>query len=405
MRDAWAVSRGNGGTMNTNVAGCGTDRWTSPASSDAGSSTSVDSLSKVRGIVLAGVHAWGNCVLEQAVCRPLLPVAGRPLIWHALGWIRKAGIESASVCGNSDTAVLRRNLGNGAALDLDLDYFEDVMPRGPAGCVRDAALPTDAETVVVVDGTIIPGLDLLAVLAEHRRTRAEVTLVIASESDGAHEHEPTGVYVFARSVLEEIPASGYQDIKETLIPALYRRGARISTYVVQNSQTPRVTDAASYLNLNLWCMEHATQRGLELDGYNRVGDAWVHVSARVSSTARLVGPVLVGPNTTISSDVLLIGPVTIGMGCTIGSGAVVTRSAIWDRCEVGQGAVVDQCVLADGAKVDADLAVRETACVPRNGRRLRDLFSTTKKPSHLNGFASQTALSGKSHSTTDGDLL
>ena len=53
---------------------------------------------KYRGIVLAGVHAWGDCVLERAVCRPLLPVADRPLVAHALDWVRSAGVAEATVC-------------------------------------------------------------------------------------------------------------------------------------------------------------------------------------------------------------------------------------------------------------------------------------------------------------------
>ena len=33
-----------------------------------------DHCGDVLGIVLAGVHAWGDCPLEQVVCPPLLPI-------------------------------------------------------------------------------------------------------------------------------------------------------------------------------------------------------------------------------------------------------------------------------------------------------------------------------------------
>ena len=104
----------------------------------------------VRGVVLAGVHAWGDCVLEQTACRPMLPVAARPLLWHALTWVRRGGVLEASICGNSDTALFRRTFGTGEALGISLEYSEDVMPRGPAGCVRDAAHDTGADAIVVV---------------------------------------------------------------------------------------------------------------------------------------------------------------------------------------------------------------------------------------------------------------
>lgn len=332
----------------------------------------------VRGIVLAGVHSWGDCVLEQAICRPLLPVASRPLITHALNSIQSAGIPAATICGNSDTAVLRRQLGNTvpantldlhaeteelAIADLALDYFEDVMPRGPAGCVRDAALKSDAEIFVVMDGTLVPRVDFDEIIEQHCKREAAITLVVAESNDGA-SHEPLGIYVISRKVLEGVPAVGYQDIKESLIPTLYRRGERVLTHVVQGAQSARVTDAASYLGVNIWATERAFHENKLPAGGRQMGDAWVDRAAHVDPTARFVGPVIVGPNVHIGPGALIVGPSTIGAGSRIFSDAVVSRSALWERCTVGTGAIVDQCVLADNARVEADYVVRETVCLP-----------------------------------------
>jgi len=323
----------------------------------------------VRGIVLAGVHAWGDCVLEQAVCRPLLPLAARPLIWHTLRWLHDGGVRRAVVCANSDTAVLRRALGENAGLDMSLDYFEDLMPRGPAGCVRDAAFGTDAEVILVTEGTLVPRIDLTALLRAHLTTGAAVTMVVGgagfTHRRPGEGQEPLGIYMFSRSVLERVPATGYQDIKETLIPSLHRRGERIVTHEVPGDLAPRVTDAASYLGVNMRTVEEMVREGAVPSGYVRVGDAWVDPSARLDSTARFVGPVLVGPRSVIGCGTLIVGPTTIGTGCTIGRRAVVSRSAVWDRCHIGSGAIVDQSVLTNDARVDEELVVRETVYVPR----------------------------------------
>ncbi|HRX86282.1 MAG TPA: NDP-sugar synthase [Phycisphaerae bacterium] len=321
----------------------------------------------VRGIVLAGVHAWGDCQLEQTVCRPLMPVAARPLITHALSWIRDSGIHKATICANSDTAALYRRLGGGESLGIQLDYFEDVMPRGPAGCVRDAAWQQqDAELLVVVDGTMIPRVDLHDLIDRHVATQAAVTLVVNETSAG---HEPVGIYVFTRAVLNDVPATGYQDIKESLIPALYRRGARVVPYSAGKAPSVRVTDAASYLGVNMWATERGFGENRLPDGGKRIGDAWVDASAHVDPTARFVGPVIVGPNAWIGPDVLVIGPSTIGAGARVSAGAVVSRSAVWDRCVVGANTNVDQCVLAEGTKLDPNLVVRETVCLTPRRRR------------------------------------
>jgi mannose-1-phosphate guanylyltransferase len=334
-------------------------------------------LGKVRGVVLAGVHAWGSCVLEEALCRPLLPVALRPLISYPLQWLQTAGVASASVCGNSDTVIMRRHLGHGAALGISIEYYEDIMPRGPAGCARDAAIDTDADTIVVVDGTLVPSFDLKALLEKHARTGAAVTLVVArtSPEDAESEvFEPAGVFVFARRAFEAILPKGYQDIKETLIPALYRAGETISTFVIDAADALRVTDAASYLGVNMWTLQHASASDSPGAGYVRSGDAWVHSTATVDASAKLVGPVLVGPRSTIAEGALVVGPTTVGEGCQIGPRAVITRSALWNRVEVGAEAVLDQCILADGAHVEAEAAARQTAYVPdrRGDRKLHN---------------------------------
>ena len=336
----------------------------------------------VRGIILAGVHTWGHCLLEAVVARPLLPVAARPLIWHILRWIRDGGILETTVCGNSDTTSLRRSLGNGESLNVSLAYSEDLMPRGPAGCARDAALNSRAETFLVVDGTILPRIDLAALLAAHTLSKATVTIVVAGANgaDGQSEdvQEPAGIYVFSRAVLEKVPATGYQDIKEALIPNLYRRGQRIATHLVPGNPTLRVTDAASYRALNMWAVQQLAQDAAVPEGYVSVGEAWIDPSARVAPTARFVGPALVGPKCVIEAGAMIVGPATIGEECTIGPGAVVSRSAVWDRCRIGAGALLDHCILTDEAIVEPEVVTRSRVRTPphRSTRTLLDRLAS-----------------------------
>ncbi len=319
----------------------------------------------LRGIVLAGVHAWGDCVLEQTICRPMLPVADRPLLTHALDWMCSGGIAAATICGNSDTSRIRARLGDGRDWGIALDYSEDVMPRGPAGCVRDAAMETDAQEVVVVDGTIVPRVDLEGLLAAHHRAHAAVTIVVGRASEcGDTDLEPVGIYVLDRSVVEQIPPTGYQDIKESLIPMLYRRGIPVAMHVVPGILAPRVTDAASYLSVNMWTVERMLREGRAPEGAVQIGEALIHPSAQVHSSARFVGPVLVGANCRIGADALVVGPTSFGNGVVVEAGAVVTRSVLWNHATVEAGAIIDQCVLTEHARVERGLVVRETVSVP-----------------------------------------
>ncbi len=316
----------------------------------------------VQGIVLAGVHAWGESALEQVCPRPLLPVVGRPLVWYVLDWLGKAGVRQVSICANSDTNIFRRCLGNGTLSTMNLDYYADLMPRGPAGCVRDAAT-ADSEDLLVVEAAVATQINVPALLEAHRQAKAALTVVTAGTGAAA---EPVGVYVLSRSTLPHIPPRGYQDIKEMLIPRLYDRGEVVMAYPVDDQQNLRVRDAASYLAANSWAMEGAIPAWTPPRGYRLLGQAYVHETAQVARTARLVGPVVVGPHCRIDDGTTVVGSTTLGTGCRIGIDAVVSRTAMWPACRVEAGAIVDHCILVHGSLVEPAVVVRDTVCLPQD---------------------------------------
>jgi NDP-sugar pyrophosphorylase family protein len=359
--------------------------------------------SDVHGIVLAGVHAWGESVLERVVCRPLVPIAGRPLIAHALSWLRRGGVGSASICANSDTVHLRRQLQDGSKCGIALDYYEDVMPRGPAGCARDVAAEAGADLYLVVEGTILPRVDLPDLLERHVATGAALTIVV-TEIGPEHErmYEPAGIYVFSRTAFQGVSPNGYQDIKEKLIPDLHKAGVRVETYVVGLDAVASVSGIGSYLAVTGRALETLLRDSTLYQEYAALGEARIHPKARVHSTARIVGPVLLEKHCLVSAGALIVGPVTIGQGSVIGQRAVVSRSVLWSQCTVGPDAVLDHSVLTDGACVEAGVTSRHEVLVSARhaplaaverllGRRLREVPATKLLPWDLPAAAHKDA--------------
>ena len=271
--------------------------------------TGVVKEKETHGIVLAGVHRWDESGIDEMLPRALMPVAHVPLICHVLGWLRDAGITSMTLCANSDSRQMRDMLADGSALNLDLEYYEDWTPRGPAGCIRDAADVSNGERFVVVDATIWPRYDLQAILENHEQSEAEMTIVTSHDfSNAGHKTRlgPVGIYVLERSVLAHIQKTGYQDVKEVLLPQLHAHGHQVRTYTLPEA-CPRLVDASSYLALNEMAVECLARSNRELAGYQRIGQSLVHESARIHSPREFVGPVLIGQGTTISAGVTVIG--------------------------------------------------------------------------------------------------
>ncbi len=308
----------------------------------------------VQGIVLAGAHAWDDPTKLSEFLRPLLPVVHSPLICHTLAWLRDHGVAQATICANGSSKILRRRLGDGASMGVTLSYYDDPIPRGTAGCARDASEDCQADTFVAVDGTIIPQVDLDKVLAHHADRNASLTVVaMPTGSNGSTSLSPTGIYVFSRRALERVRATGFQDTKEVLIPELHKAGECISTFV-SDGPCPRVTDPGTYLWVNEWMLKGLLGCEQALPGYRRIGEALVHRQARVSATANLVGPVMIGPVTRVGANATIVGPATLGAGCVIEERAIVCRSVVWDRCLLGKGSTVHKCILANEAAVACD---------------------------------------------------
>lgn len=290
-------------------------------------------------------------------------MVGRPLISYLLEWLRSGGIAESSICANSDTPAFQHCLGAGERLGVQLSYVEDVMPRGPAGCLLDAALKCGAETFVVLDGTLIPHFDLVALLEAHKASRAAVTMVVSDargrvEAEREAKLEPVGVYVVSREALAQIPERGYQDIKEVWIPRLYACGARVIPYVVDRDATLHVGDADSYVAACNWALQRSLRADVVCEEYTREGQALIHRSARVASSARLVGAVVAGPNCRIEEGATVVGPATIGQNARVCRKAVVSGSMIWSDCCVGAQAFVIQSILVDKTSVEAGDTVR-----------------------------------------------
>ncbi len=318
-------------------------------------------MKRIDGIVLAGTHHWGRSLFESLSPRPLLPVGQKPLITYVLQWLKDGGIDNTIVCANSSTRAVQARLRHEDRLAPGLRYYEDDSPRGAAGCARDAAISSEADAFIIANATVIPRLDVRHLLAEHHRTGADVTVVVERAANDAPDHQsaPAGIYVFNRDVLQSVPALGFHDIKESLIPRLYCSGKSVVTYQAA-VQSPQVLDAASYLAANHWVAVRAVSGDLDLPGFvpsETRGDYLTHRTARIDPSAIVVGPVLIGPGVQVMRDAAVIGPACIEAGTVIGAGAVVSRSVVWANSTVGERSFLDASLVGARVSVPPDSVV------------------------------------------------
>jgi mannose-1-phosphate guanylyltransferase len=307
-------------------------------------------------VVLVGGKGTRLRPLTVETPKPMLATAGVPFLHHVLARARAAGIDHVVLATSYRPEVFEAGLGDGHALGIRVDYVTETEPLGTGGGIRNVADLLESgpdDPVVILNGDILSGHDIGAQLAMHRAAGADVSLHLTEVEDprafgcvptdasgrvtAFHEKMPepvtnrvnAGCYVFARRVIDAIPAGRKVSVERETFPALLDGGALVVGHI----------EASYWLDLGT---PAAYVRG-----------SCDLVLGRLASPA-LPGPTgesLVLPGAQVADGVVLSGGTTVGASAVVGSGAVVEGSVLLAGAVVGEGAVLRDSVVGRSARV------------------------------------------------------
>jgi NDP-sugar pyrophosphorylase family protein len=324
-------------------------------------------------MILAAGYGSRLRPLTAALPKPLVPVVNRPLLEHIIASVRAAGIRELVINLHYRGAQIRRWLGRGERLGVEVTYSEEPQLLGSAGGVRRVRDFFGDEPALIVHGDLLFDVDLRAVIAYHRDRTAHATLVLhpayhrfdygiikvnaQGEIGQFVDHQApgvagpftatvfTGVQILDPVVLDTIPAQGIASLTTEVYPRLLGRPWRFYGYLMRgywsDIGTPRRYWEANLDVLNGAIAPPAGQPPRQLH------------------QPRTHAPVALHPTAVVARDAHLGPAVVVGEGCAIGEGARLRYSVLWPRVRVQAGAMVERSIVMNDVTIPAQAQVVE----------------------------------------------
>lgn len=123
--------------------------------------------------------------LTSTIPKPLLPIGGTPLIIWNLLLLRRHGFQDVVINLHHLGPMIEQTLGDGSKFGLRIIYSQEPMILGTGGGIKQAEPYFSGEPVLVLNGDTLVELDLDALFAFHRASKAAATLVVREDPDAA----------------------------------------------------------------------------------------------------------------------------------------------------------------------------------------------------------------------------
>ena len=123
--------------------------------------------------------------LTNTIPKPLLPIAGTPLIVWNLLLLKRHGFHDVVVNLHHLGPMIEQAVGNGSRYGLRIIYSREPAILGTGGGLKQAEQHFSGESVLVLNGDTLVELDLGALCTFHQQRDAVATLVLRKDPEAA----------------------------------------------------------------------------------------------------------------------------------------------------------------------------------------------------------------------------
>ncbi len=211
-----------------------------------------------RAVIMAGGKGTRLRPITEHLPKPMIPVAGRPILERLVLHLVGHGIRHVSLAINYLGHVVEGHFGDGSKFGCQIEYLREEQPLGSGGALSLLREPP-RDPLLVLNGDVVTQFDVGKLLDFHTAGGFVATIGVASY---AH------TVPFGCVEVEDARITRFEEK-----PVLVRR-VNTGIYVLEPALLARVPTRQDFPITHLF--EEALQRGERLGGY-QLEDDWIDV--------------------------------------------------------------------------------------------------------------------------------
>jgi NDP-sugar pyrophosphorylase family protein len=192
----------------------------------------------------------------QSLPKPMLEIAGKPILLHIIERAKAEGFSNFMLSINYLGEIIEEYFGDGSTFGVSISYIREDSPLGTAGSLSLVKRDLDS-TFIVTNGDVLTNISYQKIFEFHQSQNAHATIAVKSYEiqnpygvvsiDGikvaAYQEKPSyhsfinaGVYVFEAGILENLQVGETIDMPE-IISKLIIKQSEVCAYFVHEDWT------------------------------------------------------------------------------------------------------------------------------------------------------------------------
>jgi mannose-1-phosphate guanylyltransferase/phosphomannomutase len=346
----------------------------------------------MKAVVLAGGFGTRIKPLTYSLPKPMLPLAGKPILDHMVNLLKSHGIKDLVFLLYFQPEVIKNYFRDGSGFGVKINYVIPPEDYGTAGAVKFASdyLKGD-EPFLVTSGDLLTDVDLGALIEFHKDRKAIVTIgltsvkdplqfgIVITDKDGRvvkflekpgwgevfSDSVNAGIYVMDPAVFDFIPGKQSFDFSHDLFPRLLSEEKPLFGFSLRGYWRD-VGDATSYIQANMDILAGRVRvkgTGKRLDIVGK--DIWLGNDVDIAQDTELQGTVIIGEGVKIRGKAHIRDSV-IGDRSVVLQNTRISNSVLWNDTSIGEDSQIEGSVICSNVRIGRGVRIEQGVVVAEN---------------------------------------